>query len=207
MHDQHIAVPTPGRSRSARRRLRPPRGVVFALLAVFVWLPGGASRADQRDPKLAGLFQDLQSAMSPVDASLAMREIWRIWNTPTDPELEQLMREGSIALERDDSERAVQIFSQVIERDPGFAEGWNKRATAYYNLKNYEASILDVGNVLELEPRHFAAILGMGLIYSELGAEATALRWFERALAINPYLANVPEQIDAIRRRLHEGEI
>ena len=150
-----------------------------------------------------------------------MRQIWQIWNTPSDESLAELMREGSLELERGNWERSIEIFSAIIERDPEFAEGWNKRATAYYQRardanpqttefakrRDFDASIRDVVRVLRLEPRHFAALSGMGLIYSELGADAPALRWFERALEVNPFLANVPKQIQTLRQRIRRGEI
>jgi len=97
---------------------------------------------------------------------------------------------------------AIEIFGEMIERDPEFAEGWNKRATAYYQLQDYEASIRDVEVVLRLEPRHFAAISGMGLIYSELHAPAPALYWFERALRVHPFMQGVRDRVEELRERI-----
>ncbi len=177
-----------------------------ALLVLFAWSPA-ACLADQRDPRLDDLFEQLRSAETPQVAAAATRDIWAIWNTPNDESLNELMREGSQALDRGELLRAVELFSRIIDRDRNFAEGWNKRATAYYQMQNYEGSIRDVEEVLRLEPRHFAALSGMGLIYSELGADAPAMRWFERALEVHPFLSNVPEQIETLRKRLRKGEI
>jgi tetratricopeptide (TPR) repeat protein len=117
------------------------------------------------------------------------------------------MQQGIRAMERNDFLAAAGIFSELIERAPKFAEGWNKRATAYYKLGEYEASMRDVGAVLELEPRHFAALWGMGLIYVELEADAPALRWFERAQRVHPHLQGASERVAELRRRLEDSGI
>ncbi len=182
------------------------RALLGALLAVGLGLPGLAE-ADQRDPRLGPLFDRLREAPGPVQAERIAVQIWEIWTQAGEAELDALMSRGSRAMERGDLPSAVGIFSELVERAPGFAEAWNKRATAYYNMGDYEASMRDVGRVLELEPRHFAALWGMGLIYSELDADAPALRWFERALRVHPYLRGAPERVVELRRRLEDGGI
>jgi len=114
------------------------------------------------------------------------------------------MRAGTDAMGRD-PRVAVQIFSELIERAPEFSEAWNKRATAYFQLGDYERSIRDVAVVLKLEPRHFAALSGMGLMYLNLDAEAPAMRWFERSLEVHPYLGGIREQVEKLRERLDTG--
>ena len=176
------------------------------LLALVLGAPAPAT-ADQRDPRLAGLFDQLREAPGPAQAEPIAREIWEVWTRAGDAELDALMSRGSRAMERGDLATALGVFSELVERAPRFAEAWNKRATAYYQLGDYEASMRDVKVVLELEPRHFAALSGMGLIYTELEADAPALRWFERALRVHPYLRGVPERVDQLRRRLEDSGI
>jgi tetratricopeptide (TPR) repeat protein len=178
-------------------------------LGVLVALGLGAAtaRADQRDPRLPPLFDQLRGAPDPDQADRIAREIWDVWTRADDEQLDELMLRGSRAMEVGDLPNALKIFSELIERAPRFSEAWNKRATAYYQLGDYERSMSDVAVVLELEPRHFAALSGMGLIYMELDADAPALRWFERALKVHPYLRGVPERIVQLRRRLEDGGI
>ena len=47
----------------------------------------------------------------------------------------------------------------LLRRAPGFAEAWHKRATLYYLLGRDEECLHDIRRTLELEPRHFAAML------------------------------------------------
>jgi tetratricopeptide (TPR) repeat protein len=98
--------------------------------------------------------------------------------------------------------RALEYFDRLVEHAPGFAEGWNKRATVYYLMENYEASVLDIERTLELEPRHFGALSGLGMIYDAIGEPAAALRSFEAAVAINPHLDGARQRIEALRREL-----
>jgi tetratricopeptide (TPR) repeat protein len=176
------------------------------VVALGLGTPVPAS-ADQRDPRLGGLFDQLRKAPDPARAEQIEREIWGLWTQAGDPELDELMQQGIRAMERNDFLAAAGIFSELIERAPKFAEGWNKRATAYYKLGEYEASMRDVGAVLELEPRHFAALWGMGLIYVELEADAPALRWFERAQRVHPHLQGASERVAELRRRLEDSGI
>jgi tetratricopeptide (TPR) repeat protein len=178
------------------------RRAMCSAFAALVWSVALAASADQRDPRLPGLFAQLGNASSAGQAEQVARQIWDAWNSAGDEELDRLMRSGSRALQRGELGEALQMFTQLVERAPRFAEGWNKRATAYYQLGDYEASMNDVSVVLELEPRHFAALSGMGLMYDELDAEAPALRWFERALRVHPYLSGIRERVVALHRRL-----
>ena len=97
---------------------------------------------------------------------------------------------------------AVLSFNRLVEREPGFAEAWNRRATLHYLMGNYAASIDDIEHTLELEPRHFGALSGLGLIMLGLDRPAAALRSFEAALAVHPYLPGARTHIVELRRRL-----
>jgi tetratricopeptide (TPR) repeat protein len=97
---------------------------------------------------------------------------------------------------------AEDVFNDVVGQAPDFAEGWNKRATVRYFMGNHTGSIEDCARVLELEPRHFGALSGLGMIHVALGDDRAALRWFEQALAVHPYLPGVKENISILRERL-----
>jgi tetratricopeptide (TPR) repeat protein len=112
------------------------------------------------------------------------------------------MARGQQALSIGDFEDALEAFTEVTLRAPDFAEGWNRRATLYYLMGRYQESIADVYETLKLEPRHFGALSGMGLIYTALADEETALIWFEKALEVNPHMAGVRYRVELIKRRL-----
>ena len=79
------------------------------------------------------------------------------------------MRQGLTQMSSRDYADAVATFSEMIDLDAGFAEAWNKRATVHYLMGDYGASVKDIDRTLELEPRHFGALSGLGLIMIAIG--------------------------------------
>jgi tetratricopeptide (TPR) repeat protein len=162
----------------------------------------GRAAADQQDQRLDGLFARLQTTSSRAEAQAAEQQIWQIWIESDDGEANRLMHGGIAAMASRQHALALDFFDRLVERAPGFAEGWNKRATVYYLMGNYRASVLDIERTLELEPRHFGALSGLGLIYDAIEDPAAALRSFEAAVAINPHLAGTRQRIEELRRQL-----
>ncbi|HET6522704.1 MAG TPA: tetratricopeptide repeat protein [Geminicoccaceae bacterium] len=178
------------------------RGLAFALFLVLGLGASPAARADQTDARLDGLFQRLKATAEEVEADAIEARIWQIWVRTEETESARLMREGILAMSRQAYADALARFDVLVEHAPAFAEAWNKRATVYYLVGDYAASVGDIMRTLELEPRHFGALSGLGLIYLELDEPAAALRSFEAALAINPHLEGARSRIDELRRRL-----
>ena len=157
--------------------------------------------ADQSDPQLDGLFERIAVTDDPGEAAEIQRKIWRIWVRAGQPEIDRLMEKGMAALTFNELERAIELFTEIIEISPNFAEGWNKRATAYYLNGDFTASVRDIERTLALEPRHFGAVSGMGLIFLSQGDKIGALQAFTRVLEINPHATGAREQV----RRLNEA--
>jgi Flp pilus assembly protein TadD len=82
--------------------------------------------------------------------------------------------------------------------EPGYVEGWNKRATVHFLMDDYGKSISDIGKVLEIEPRHFGALSGLGIIFRSLGENEEAKAAFRAALEIDPHLKDVKDELDSL---------
>jgi len=160
--------------------------------------------ADQTDARLDALFEVLETTSEMQAARAAEAEIWRIWIVSGREEIDALMVEGVAAMRNQRFEDAIALFGQITERAPEFAEGWNKRATAYYLNDDPVASVRDIQRTLALEPRHFGAISGMGLIFLSRGDEAGALAAFEAVLAIHPGAPGARQRVEELRKRLRE---
>jgi tetratricopeptide (TPR) repeat protein len=132
----------------------------------------------------------------------AQEAMWAIWLQSGNDAIDALMAEGIRLMTRQRYPEAVEVFSRMIAQAPNFPEAYNKRATVYYLMQEFEKSIADIHKTLELNPVHFGALSGMGLCYLGLNEPRQALEWFERAVAVNPNLDTVQHYIQQIRARL-----
>lgn len=160
-----------------------------AILALCLIVLGaaGPALADQRDPRLPVLFSALIDA-GPVDARRIEGEIWMIWIESSDGESAELMQLGMLAMQTGELDVALDTFDLLVTRSPDFAEAWNKRATVLYMVGDLEASLADIAKTLELEPHHFGALSGAGLIFDALEQPEPALKAYREALAVHPNL-------------------
>lgn len=180
------------------------RVIAVALPALLVAGPGAA---DQKDARLPGLFKDLRDAADLEAAQVIEVQIWHIWFQNDDNAIVLLMEQGEAAMGQRNYDSALRSFNQVIQIAPDFAEGWNRRATLYYLMGRYDDSLADIDKTLALEPRHFGALAGRGLVYSALEELDLALRSFEAALAVNPHMVGPRINAEAIRKNLGDREI
>ena len=184
----------------------PARVLAAVLLAASLAGPPGVA-ADQRDPRLADLFTALAGAPGPAQALRVEGAIWKIWLDGGDPALDTVMARGIAAMTANRLRDAADRFTELILAAPEFAEAWNKRATVYYLMDRYEDSVRDIERTLALEPRHFGAISGMGLIFLERGDEEGALGAFEKVLEIHPHAPGARFHAERLRKRLEGRRI
>jgi tetratricopeptide (TPR) repeat protein len=184
------------------RRFLLPAAVAAVLCAYLIAAPGEPAVADQDNPRLDGLFERLQKTPSPAEARMIEQEIWQLWLESGDPAVDRLMVQGIVAMREEHYDDALRAFDRMVGQAPGFAEGWNKRATVHYLLGNWTASVLDIERTLTLEPRHFGALFGLGLIYDALEQPEAALRSYEATLQLNPNSESARTRIEELRRQL-----
>jgi len=176
--------------------------LIAVFIGVFLALTAPGAAESTRATALDRLFTALHATTDPAEANQVTGLIWLIWNHSDDAETNQLMAEGRQAMERLDFETALARFNAVIAREPKFAEGWNKRATLYYVMGKYRASIKDIHEVLALEPRHFGALAGLGMNQEALGDDRRALESWRRALKVNPFLEDAQARVKALETTL-----
>jgi len=136
--------------------------------------------------------------------SIAENSLWEVWSRSGDPEIDALFQQGVAEMKHGAAQAAIQTFTTIIQKKPDFAEGWNKRATIYYLLGEYEKSLRDCDEVVKRNPQHWGVLSGYGQIYLSLGQPARALDYFQRALTVNPNLTRVEAAIEELRRLISE---
>lgn len=181
---------------------RHPVPLILLTFSLLIWT--GAALSDQRSERLDSLFSELASEQQPANAQALEEEIWQLWLDSGNKEVNFEMSIGINAMTEGLLDDAIHQFSKVTEMAGDFAEGWNKRATAYYFNDELEKSLLDIQKTLELEPRHFGAISGMGLIFLELGKERAALQAFEEVLRLYPMSPSATYQVEMLRRKIQD---
>jgi len=163
-----------------------------------VWLANYGTMTDA--PRMHELLRDANGLVRDY----AEQALWGIWSRSGNASVDQLMARGVQAMQAGEHDAAIAAFSEVVQRKPAFAEGWNKRATVYYLAGQYPSSIADCAEVLKRNPRHFGALSGLGQIYMQLERYEDALAWFRKALEVNPNMLGVEFNVKAIERRLAE---
>jgi len=139
---------------------------------------------------------------NPAVRNAAEEGLWRLWSRSGDARVDALMARGAAEMQAGRLGAAIGTYSEAIRLKPGFAEGWNRRATAYYLAEEFEKSIADCHEVLKRNPAHFGALSGLGQIYAAMDRYEDALAWFRRALAANPNLAGVQMSIHEMEQRI-----
>jgi tetratricopeptide (TPR) repeat protein len=105
------------------------------------------------------------------------------------------MKEGNVL-------EAIRIFSDIITKRPAFAEAWNKRATLYFMIGQFELSMQDCEEVLKRVPNHFGALSGYAQMLAERDQPEKALDLMQRAVAVNPNMVNAELLMADLRRRI-----
>lgn len=119
--------------------------------------------------------------------SRATQMLWHFWMTEVGELAYEELLHGGDLLEEERGAEAVEVFTQLLEQYPNFAEAYNKRATAHYVLGHYDESIRDCVRTLRLNPHHFGAWHGLGLCYVRLRKFDRGMSAFRQALKIQPF--------------------
>ena len=176
--------------------------MLVMLLPLMVWgsvMGSGGARADQTDPRLGDLFGKLHALEDPRQARIIEQLIWGVWLESKSPTLQLLMGRVIKAMAQRKLAQALELLHSVVAVAPDYAEGCNKRATVYFMMGDYKASIADVERTLALEPRHFGALAGLGLINIMLARHSEALAAFEAALAVHPHMPHAKRMVKRLR--------
>ena len=133
------------------------------------------------------------------------REIVMLWSRSGSPSADYLLRRGRAAMANGDLVAAYDHLTALTDHAPEFAEGWNARATLFFRSQRFGPSIADIQRVLALEPRHFGALTGLGIMLEEMGLYERAHDAFELAHDINPHRPDIRDALARMEAEL-EGQ-
>lgn len=176
------------------------------IVAAFVLLFLTCLPALAQSSKLDELFLQLKSA-DESEAAEIEAEIFIEWSKSGSPAMDLLLQRGQQAMAEGQPDLAVEHLTALIDHAPDFAEGWNARATAFYQMGQLGPSVADIGHVLTLNPRHFGALAGLGSIFEELEKPQQALEVYKAALKIDPHAPGVNDAIKRIEEDLQGKDL
>jgi tetratricopeptide (TPR) repeat protein len=153
--------------------------------------------ADAADAVLARLHDK-----EPGLRNVALGTVWQMWGRTGDKEIDTLYSDGTAEMKEGNVLEAIRIFSDIITKRPAFAEAWNKRATLYFMVGQFELSMQDCEEVLKRVPKHFGALSGYAQMLAERDQPEKALELMQRAVVVNPNMANAELLMADLRRRI-----
>ena len=155
----------------------------------LLWLCLGAPlKAETRDEQLTRLFSELHDASSVEVAARVEGRIQALWAQSSSATTDLLMERAGLAMAKQDFPVAIELLDGVITREPDFSEGWNRRATVFFLMGDYNRSISDIAETLKREPRHFGALSGLGFMLLTRGDLVHAREAYEKVLALYPMM-------------------
>ena len=178
----------------------------IALIAVTAMQASAQSDPDAaaRAQRLDGLFAVLKTAKDQDEGDVIVADIWKVWLQSGSADMDGRMEQATKLMAHGLLQHALEALDAIVAAAPQWAEGWNKRATVLFLMGEYDRSLADIERVLALEPRHFGALAGIGMIRTQKGELREALAAYRRALAVNPFLKERYGLIPALEKELGE---
>jgi tetratricopeptide (TPR) repeat protein len=155
-----------------------------------------------KQARLDQLFSDLKRERNEKAAERIAGNIWNEWSQSGSASIDLMMQWSQKAVEDQKFDVALDFLDQVVTLQPTYAEGWNRRATVHFMMKNYGKSMSDIDHTLQLEPRHFGALSGLAQIMALTGHKQSALEAWQKVLAIYPMMRNAQDQVGTISEEL-----
>lgn len=153
------------------------------------------------------LFGALKVAPDDESAKTIEDRIWAQWLASGSDTVNLLMNRAKSAVEGNDLDLAIRLLDAVTEIRPQYVEAWNRRATVFFLKKDYGSALVDLRKVLSLEPRHFGALAGLGMILQDIGDEKHALDAYRRAVEVHPRLKGMDEKIKGLTEKVDGRDI
>lgn len=159
----------------------------------------------RHQPRVDQLFERLAAAGGEAEAVSISDQIARIWSRSGSDTLDLLMERAQTAMQANEGATALDLFDSILALKPDFTEAYSRRAAVLFQMKDMDGAMRDLRQTLVLEPRHFQALAGIGLVYQSSGQQKLALRAFREALKLNPHMKGIRQAAERLATE-HDGQ-
>jgi tetratricopeptide (TPR) repeat protein len=168
--------------------------------ALFLSIMASPASAQTDTQELDALYAQL---LEPVDGNwrAVEKRIQKAWSVSGSDAMDLLLERGRRAMQSGDLEKAVEHLTALTDHAPEFAEGWNARATAFFMMEEFGLSVADIQTTVTLNPHHFGALAGLGMIYEHLDRPEAALKAYRAAHDIHPHRPNLESAIERLEEK------
>lgn len=181
------------------------KAALVAAFCVSVVLPARSepvnepAKAEKKQPLgLDELFARLKASGDDAEAKGIAKLIEQRLGRSGSATADLLTERARQAMSGQDLPLAIELMDRATTLEPGWSEGWNRRATVFWMLADPTAAIADLQRTLQLEPRHYEAWAALGRIYQSMDDKRRALGAFRRAAAIYPRMDRLQTAIDRL---------
>lgn len=186
--------------------IRPAAAALVALAVILLTSLGpihsaaaqSLSDIAERKTREAELLAELATPGLETWAAVEER-LLTLWSRSGSDTIDLLVSRARTAIEADDFDTAIEHLTAATDHAPDFAEGWHLRATAFYRIGEYGLAMADLERALALNPNHFGALTGVGIVLEEMGQSALALRAMRAAQRLNPNSEQVSAAVERLR--------
>ncbi|KFB08655.1 hypothetical protein [Nitratireductor basaltis] len=140
--------------------------------------------------RLEALYARLRAERNEAAARRVAEQIRDAWASQGGETAELLIDWAQSAAREDKFHVALDLIDQVTLLYPGYANGFNARATIHLMRGEMGQAMADFYRVLSMEPRHFEAMAGVAGILRSQGLEEQALGIYRRMLEVYPMQRN-----------------
>ncbi len=160
-----------------------------------------------RKQTLDELFDHLRNAGDARDAQRIAASIASVWLQSDSDTANLLMQRAMVSTQAGQYPLALSLFNKLVALEPGWAEAWNQRATTRFLAGDADGAMTDINRAIKLEPRHFGALVGMGMILQGEGLDKSALEIFNKALAIYPLAPEIQKLVEKLTLEVEGQDI
>lgn len=178
----------------------------ICLLSVPLARAQSVSDITEREAEVADLLAQLAQPDLRTWESTESK-IMGLWSRSGSATADLLLERGRQAMDAEDYLTAIEHLTALTDHAPEFAEGWHARATAFYLIDEYGLAMQDLQRSLALNPDHFGALTGLGIVLEELGRPEDALDVMRRAQELNPHRDNISDTIRRLQYTIGEATL